>query len=148
VSHFRHARWNPDGSLAGARQRPVVAETVRKATGHVAAAIRQRLQSSPFHLPDGETLRSAVTSLLRAFDNLDPAKNRQKAITPKLLWAVYRLSGAGSKRTHDTAQAAAAELEIVGFFFAMFSCKYTTTRTPGKTKVLDIGHIVFRDARR
>ncbi len=126
----------------------MVAETSRKATGHVAAAIRKRLEPSPFHLADGKTLRPALTSLLRAFTNLDPAPQRPKAITPKLLRAMYRLSGAGSRRTHDTAQAAAAELGIVGFFFAMRSCEYTTTRNPGKTKVLDIGHITFRDARK
>jgi hypothetical protein len=145
---FRHAEWHPDGSIAGTRQRPVVAETVRKAAGHVAATIRQRLQPSPFHLADGKTLRPSITSLLRAFNNLDPAPRRQKAITPKFLRAFYRLSGAGSPRTRDTAQAAAAELGIVGFFFAMRSCEYTTTKSPGKTKVLGIGHITFRDIRK
>jgi hypothetical protein len=39
----------------------------------------------------------------------------------------------------------AAELSIVAFFFAMRSCEHTTTPNPGKTKKIDIGHVVFRD---
>jgi hypothetical protein len=93
-------------------------------------------------------LRSSVSSLLKAFDNLDPPPRRQKALTPKLLRAMYKLSGAGRTTTNNTAQAACADMAIMGFFFAMRSCEYTTVRTPGRTKTLNIANVVFRDDRK
>jgi hypothetical protein len=86
--------------------------------------------------------------LLKAFDNIDPPKKQQKAITPKLLRAMYKTSGTGLPATNNTAQAAAAGLAIMAFFFAMRSCEYTTVREPGRTKTLDVAHILFRDDRK
>jgi hypothetical protein len=86
--------------------------------------------------------------LLNAFDNLDPAPNRQKAITPKFLRVFYRFSGAGETATRDTASAVSATLAILAFFFAMRSCEYSTVPNPGKTKKIDVGHVDFRDKRK
>jgi hypothetical protein len=61
---------------------------------------------------------------------------------------LYRLSGAGFRATHDTATAVAAQLAILAFFFAMRSCEHTSTPNPGRTKKIDIGHVVFRNARK
>jgi hypothetical protein len=86
-----------------------------------------------------------VQSQLRAFENLDPPPHRQKAIMPKFLRTLFRLSGAGSSATCDTAPAVTSELSIVAFFYAMQSCEHTASRNPGRTKVIDVGHVVFRD---
>jgi hypothetical protein len=72
-------------------------------------------------------------SLLMAFNNIDPPKKQQKAITPKLLRAMYQTSGASLPCTNDTAQATAADLAVMAFFFALRSCKFTTVRKPGQT---------------
>jgi hypothetical protein len=93
-------------------------------------------------------LRPSVKQLLNAFDNLDPPPNRQKAITPKFLRALHRLSGAESPASYNTAASVTAALAIVAFFFAMRSCEHTTTPNPGRTKKIDIGHVVFRNARK
>jgi hypothetical protein len=79
---------------------------------------------------------------------MDPPPNRQKAITPKLLRSMYGLSGAGHPISDGTAQASTADLAIMAFFFAMRSCEHTTTREQGRTKTLDIGHVVFRDRKK
>jgi hypothetical protein len=36
----------------------------------------------------------------------------------------------------------------VAFFYAMRSCEHTTSRIPGRTKIIDIGHVTFRDRRK
>jgi hypothetical protein len=61
--------------------------------------------------------------LLHAFANVDPPTNRQKAITPKFLRAMYQLSGAGQTALRDDSFAVIAEIAIVGFFFAMRPAK-------------------------
>jgi hypothetical protein len=85
---------------------------------------------------------------LKAFTNRDPPPKRQKALTPKFLRVLFRISGASSRATRDTAPAIAASLAILAFFFAMRSCEYCTTRQQGRTKKIDIGHVVFRDKRK
>jgi hypothetical protein len=126
----------------------MVASTIRAATGNVAAAFWDQLQQSPLHVNGEKAIRPSITSLLKAFENLDPPPKRQKALTPKLLREMYKLSGAGLVVTDNTAQAACADLAIMAFFFAMRSCEYTTVCEPGRTKTLDVQHVVFRDSRK
>jgi hypothetical protein len=85
---------------------------------------------------------------LKAFENRDPPPKRQKAITPKFLRVLFQVSGTSSRATGDTAPGVAASLAIVAFFFAMRSCEHCTTRDPGRTKKIDVGHVVFRDKRK
>ncbi len=93
-------------------------------------------------------MRPSVKQLLNAFDNLDPPPNRQKAITPKFLRALHRLSGAESPASYNTAASVTAALAIVAFFFATRSCEHTTTPNPGRTSKIHILHVVFRNARK
>ena len=86
-----------------------------------------------------------MKSLLKAFDNEDPAKSQQRAMTPKLLRAMYRMAGANVPITHDTEFAIVAELAIMGFFYAMRSCEFTHTPQQGRTKLIRLRGIVFRD---
>lgn len=98
------------------------------------------------HIKGHTHLRPFVRSLLKAFDNGDPPKNQQRAITPKLLRGMHALSGAHNKTTSNTAFAIVAELSIVAFFFAMRSCEISLTPSPGKTRPIRLGGVVFRDA--
>jgi hypothetical protein len=61
---------------------------------------------------------------------------------------MYKTSGAGIPCTNNSAQAASAKLAIMAFFFAMRSCEYTTFRDPGRTKTLDVAHVLFCDSRK
>ena len=87
-----------------------------------------------------------MRSLLKAFDNEDPAKNQQRAITPKLLRAMYLMAGADGVATQDSEFAIIAELVIMGYFYAMRSCEFTRTPQRGRTKLIRLRGIVFRDA--
>jgi hypothetical protein len=80
---------------------------------------------------------------LKAFDNVDPPPRRQKAITPCLLRRLFQLSHRRIVRANEYDHA--ADIIIGAFFFAMRSCEYTLTPTPGKTKRVTLGSLLFRD---
>ena len=67
------------------------------------------------------------------------------AITPKLLRGMCTLAGLSLPMTHDLPAAIAADLAVVGLFFAMRSCENTTTPKPGKTKTVDMLGVTFLD---
>jgi hypothetical protein len=115
------------------------------ATGHVDSSFWKHFKWSPFHLKDHKVLCPGIKQLFSAFNNLDPAPNCQQAITPKFLRVLFQLSGAGSAVIQDISTLVTAQLAILAFFFAMRSCKHTSTPNPGKTKKIDIGHVIFRD---
>ena len=55
------------------------------------------------------------------------------------------LSGMLLDETQDTAFSIITELAIVAYFFAMRSCEFTNTRTPGRTKIINLKGVLFRD---
>jgi hypothetical protein len=144
---YRNANWDKDGQLAGNRQRPVVSGTVRSAASSLAATMRHHHKQSPFHQQGSANLRPALRALLRAFENTDPAPQRQKAITPKFLRCLFDATGAGAPASplFDTAPATTADLAIGGFFFAVRSCEYSKAKQPGKTKIINLAGVLFRD---
>ena len=83
---------------------------------------------------------------MKAFENVDPPTSQQRAITPKFLRAMFDMSGAGCEAAKDSVLAISADIAIVAFFFAMRSCEITSTPTPGRTKIIRLRGIVFRDA--
>ena len=97
------------------------------------------------HIPGSPHLRPSIRSLLRATSNVDPPPNRQKAITPKLLRAMFTMAGVGLKATNDTPMAIVSELAIMGYFYAMRSCEFTQTARPGRTKIISLDGVQFRD---
>ena len=119
---------------------------MRNATSSLASAFRDNLQPSPFHITNSSQLLSSVRSLLKAYENVDPPKKIQKAVTPKLLRCLFSHYG-GPPSTADT-PAHAADITIGGFFFAMRSCEYSKTPKPGKTKRVNLGNVVFRDSKK
>jgi hypothetical protein len=144
LSLYRVAEWSPAGAILGKRKSPVVSSTVRDAAGNLAAAFRSHFQRSPVHIEGSTQLLPTIRALLKAFDNADPPPNRQKAITPRLLRKFFQLLASGKSNKGLTAQAHTADLVIGAFFFAMRSCEYTKTATPGRTKRIRMGGIVFR----
>jgi hypothetical protein len=124
----------------------VVASTLRKATSNLAAAFRSHIGISPLHLPGSSNMRPFVRAWLTACDNVDPPKRKQKAATPQLLRAMYEQSGAGSKSGKDARDATVAEIAIAAYFFAMRACEITKTASPGRTKIIRLKGITFRDA--
>jgi hypothetical protein len=117
---------------------------VRSAASSLAAAFRHHIQHSPFHVQGSPNMRPTLRALLRAYDNTDPAPQRQKAITPKLLRYLFQSTGLATDNLRDSAPAVMADITIAGFFFAMRSCEYSTTPVPGKTKIIILSGIVFR----
>jgi hypothetical protein len=146
LSLYRTASWDASGRLKGIRVTPVVSSTVRDAASSLAAAFRHNHRLSPFHEQGSTHLLPVIRSLLKAYDNVDPPTNRQKAITPKLLRCMHSSTGIDTLELRDTLPAATADLTISAFFFAMRSCEFSTTRRPGRTKVVTIQYVLFRDS--
>ena len=59
---------------------------------------------------------------------------------------MYRMSGAGVDLTRDTVFAIIADLTIMGYFYDMRSCEFTHTPQRGRTKIIRLRGIVFRDS--
>ena len=125
----------------------MVASTMRKAASNLATAFRSHIGVSPLHLKGSPNLRPFVKSWLKACDNVDPPKRKQKAATPQLLRAMFEQSGAGTIDRRDTREAVIAEIAIAAYFFAMRSCEITETATPGRTKIIRLEGVVFRDSK-
>jgi hypothetical protein len=123
----------------------MVVSTVREATGHLATTFRDNHKQSPLHIEGSSQLLPATRSLFKAFSNANPAPQRQRAIAPKLLRGMHALAGLDLPTTHDLPAAVAADLAIVGLFFAMRSCENTTTPQPGRTKTVDMAGVTFLD---
>ena len=71
------------------------------------------------HIESSAQLFPAACSLFKAFENADLAPKRQQAITPKLLRGIYTLACLVFEVTHNTPPAIAADLKILGLFFAI-----------------------------
>jgi len=84
----------------------------------------------------------SIRALLQACDNISPPEKKQKAVTVKLLRKLWRLA---SSRLRANLHDHAIDLIIGAFFFAMRSCEYTITKLPGKTKVMRLKSVRFRD---
>ena len=124
----------------------MVASTLRKTASNLASAFRSNIGHSPLHIEGSPNMRPFVRDWLKACDNTDPPKRKQKAATPQLLRALFEQSGAGTEAGRDTREAVVAELAIAAYFFAMRSCEITATTTPGRTKIMRLKCVVFRDA--
>jgi hypothetical protein len=111
----------------------------------LAAAFRGHIGESPLHVKGGTHLRPFVRQLLKAFENVDPPTRQQRVVTPQLLRAMFTMAETDHPEAHDNILAITSELAIVGFFFAMRSCEFTATPNPGRTKIIRLGGIVFRD---
>jgi hypothetical protein len=61
---------------------------------------------------------------------------------------MFQLPGVGLGPSHDSAFATIAELAIFGYFFTMRSCENTSTPKPGRTKVVCLLRLIFRDHRK
>ena len=93
-------------------------------------------------------MRPSVRAWLKACDNIDHPKRKQKAATPQLLRAMFEQSGAETRPKKDSRESIIAEIAIAAkFFCAMRSCEITATVNPGRTKIMCLKGIVFRDAR-
>jgi hypothetical protein len=112
----------------------------------LATAFRDHYQRSPLHVKGSTKLLPSVRALLRAFDNVDPPQNRQRAVTFKFLKALLAYCQATYAR--DSLQCRTADLIVAAFFFAMRACEYTGTARPGRTKVAIIKYVIFRDRTR
>ena len=58
---------------------------------------------------------------------------------------MYTLVGTELEATKDTLYAIILELTIMAYFFAMRSCKFTLTPQSGRTKIIRLRGVVFRD---
>jgi hypothetical protein len=141
---FRNTSWAQSGDFRGVNQKSVSASTIRNSASNLAAAFRIRFRESPLHLAGGSQLLPSFKALFRAYNNLDPPPKRQKAITPRFLWALHKLRSA-STALRVNAYDHAVDLIIGAFFFAMRSCEYCIPTTPGRTKTICLRHLRFRD---
>jgi hypothetical protein len=58
---------------------------------------------------------------------------------------MFMRAGVSNPLTKDTMFSILSELAIMAYFFAMRSCEFTLTPLPGRTKVIHLRGIVFRD---
>jgi hypothetical protein len=58
---------------------------------------------------------------------------------------MHSSTGLSTLALQDTLPAATANLTIGAFFFAKGSCKFSTTRKPGQTKIVTIQYVLFHD---
>ena len=117
------------GKPEGNRTRPVVSNTLRQAASHLATAFRGSVGQSPLHVAGTTHMLPVIRRLLRAGDNTDPPKAQQKAITPKLLRAMYDRAtnrGRGRVAPRGMRAEAIADIAIIAYFFAMRSCENNT----------------------
>ena len=77
--------------------------------------------------------------MLRGYEREDPPPRRQKAVTPALLLDLVDYAKCCSDWAKHT-----ADLIVGAYFFAMRVCEFCSTETPGRTKKLTLGDIVFR----
>jgi len=125
----------------------MVAATLRDAISSLASTFRRHDRPSPFHVAHSpihsNSLLPWTRDLLHAFDKLDPPPSRQKAITPDLLRDLRTLAaGLGPAWSHTT------DLIVGAFFFAMRACEFSRTKRRGRTRLLTLGNITFRDVDR
>jgi hypothetical protein len=59
---------------------------------------------------------------------------------------MHARAGVAHEVTHDTLYAIITELTIMAFFFAMRSCEFTLTPHPGRTQVIRLRGVLFRDS--
>lgn len=93
----------------------------------------------------GETgnLRPVLSDLFKAFDATDGPVEKQKAVTPDLLRDLARsYEDLGEVGRHT------ADLTVGAYFFAMRACEFCKTPRPGKTKLLTVENVQFRDGRK
>jgi hypothetical protein len=60
---------------------------------------------------------------------------------------MFEKLGAGMGPKKDINESIITEVAIAAYFFAMRLCEITATATPGRTKIMCLKGIVFRDAR-
>jgi hypothetical protein len=60
---------------------------------------------------------------------------------------MFEQSGAGTVSGKDSREAIISEIAIAAYFFAMRSCEITATATVGRTKIMCLKGIAFRDSR-
>ena len=114
--------------------------------GSMATVFWNHLQPSPLHIVgSAQMLPTSIHSLFKVFVNADPAPKHQWAITPYLLQGMYTLAGLAFPESHDTPAAIAADLAIVGLFFAVRSYENTTIPQPDQTKMVDMLGVTFLD---
>ena len=121
------------------------ARTLKEAASHLASSFLRSYFASPLHNKGSSNFHPMISELFAAYINVDPPIQRQKAITPRLLRFMFTSTGGGRPATRDLVTFVTAELAIIGFFWAMRSCKNTTPPVPGRTKIIRLRGVVFRD---
>jgi hypothetical protein len=144
ISTYQVAHWHQSGQLLGTTKKALVGASVRTAAGHLAAAFWDNFKSSPLHVSNGSRLLPSFSALFKALDNIGDPPNQQWAIMPKFLRYLHQLGSPGPPKA--CALDHAVDLLIAGFFFATRPCKIVRTKNPGRTKTIELRHIVFRDA--
>ena len=96
------------------------------------------------HIGGSRRYLPVIRRLFQSFANLDPPTSRYKAVTPKLLKAIFRMY----RDQPDSMFAHTADLLCGAFFFAMRGCEYVRTPVPGRTRRIILANVVFRDEHR
>jgi hypothetical protein len=125
----------------------MVSKTIRAAAGHLAATFRVPGRPSPLHdkgkRGEAGELRPVLNDLFRAFKASDGPLEKQKALTPDLLRDMaksYEQMGEVGRHT--------ADLTVGAYFFAMRACEFCKTPRRGKTRLLALENVEFRDTRK
>lgn len=139
---YRESKFTQPGEIIGECKEPLAGVTIRQATLSLAKTFSNSFGWSPFHDKGdyNRRLTEDYNNLLKAYENVTPNMKLQKAITQDLLRCLAQSSPFSV--TNDTKDHA-IDLAIGLYFFAMRSCEYSKTPTPGKTKMITLGGIKF-----
>jgi hypothetical protein len=117
----------------------VAGKTVRDNIDTLVQTFRAHFKKDPTLDPDGR-FSSLLSGQISGYRSLDPAPNRQKAISVSVLKAMPELAT-------TPAELAAADLAMGAFFFACRSCEYVKVSGERRTKTIQIGDVQFRHGR-
>ena len=117
-------------------------QTVRETVRSLAKTHLNMYRSSPFHRQGdiNQGLFPELERQLTAMEKTSANKKIQKAITPHFLRI---LALRGSSIVLNNAEDHAVDLIIGAFFFAMRSCKFVHTSTPGQAKIITLECVTF-----
>lgn len=127
------------GELQQRRKKSVVGDTVRGNLDSLVQTFRTNKKHNPTFDSDGK-FSALLSWQISGFKGLDPAPQRQKAVSIKVLKAMQDLA-------NTPAEEAAADLAMAAFFFACRSCEYIQVKGPRRTKPIRVGDVQFRQGK-
>eukprot|EP00979_Chaetoceros_neogracilis_P014856 scaffold4950_cov161-Chaetoceros_neogracile.AAC.2 len=125
---FNYFGTKPGGGTIGR-------DRLSQSISHIAARFTNEGFNNPTHDRSGNR-KASITKQLKAYNDLDPAVERQHALPASVFEFLY-------KDKSCYLNSAIGELTAGALFYAMRSCEYSSTEGNPKTKLLTLGDFFF-----